>query len=235
MNDSASSAEARLGAKPPSSPTLVLWPAAFRRAFQGMEHLSAHAQGLGEGVRAGGDEHELLDVDGIVGVHPAVDDVHQGDRQHPRRHAADIAVERQGRILGRGLGGGEADAQDGVGAQPALVRRAVELDHRRIEAALVLGVEAGERVEQLAVDRVHRLQHALAAVAAVVPVALLHRLVGPCGGAGRDRRATEGTVLQRHIDLDRGIAPAVEDFARGDVDDIGHGRRLSGISEAARR
>ena len=33
MKASASSAEPRLGAKPPSSPTLVLWPAAFSAFF----------------------------------------------------------------------------------------------------------------------------------------------------------------------------------------------------------
>ena len=34
MKASASSALARLGAKPPSSPTLVLWPAAFSAPFR---------------------------------------------------------------------------------------------------------------------------------------------------------------------------------------------------------
>ena len=34
MKPSASSAEARLGAKPPSSPTLVLWPASWSWLFR---------------------------------------------------------------------------------------------------------------------------------------------------------------------------------------------------------
>ena len=60
----------------------------------------------------------------------AVDDVHHRHRQHVGAGAADIAVERQVRFLRRRLGDREADAQDGVGAQAGLVRRAVELDQR---------------------------------------------------------------------------------------------------------
>ena len=36
----------RLGAKPPSSPTLVVWPASFSDFLQGVEDLRAHAHGV---------------------------------------------------------------------------------------------------------------------------------------------------------------------------------------------
>jgi len=111
-------------------------------------------------------------------------------------------------------------------AEPALVVRAVELDQQPVDAALVLRVHAGQGVEDLAVDRVHRPADALAAIAALVAVALLHRLVGAGRGARRDRRAAERAVLQHHVHFHRGIAAAVEDFAADDVDDFGHGRSL---------
>ena len=103
-----------------------------------------------------------------------------------------------------------------------LVRRAVELDHGLVDLDLVLGLEAGDRVENVAVDRFDRLQDALAAVAALVAVAQFDRLVR----AGRSARGHGGAahraVLERDVDLDGGIAAAVENFARGDVDDGGH-------------
>src|SRR3712207_7596797 len=49
----------------------------------------------------------------------------------------------------------------------ALVGRSVQLDHGAVERDLVLGGQARKRVEQLAVDRVHRPPHALAAVTAL--------------------------------------------------------------------
>lgn len=39
-------------------------------------------------------------------------------------------------------------------------------------------------------------------------------------------RAAEGTVLQRHIDFNSGVAPAVENLAGDDIDDGGHGLKL---------
>ena len=52
-----------------------------------------------------------------------------GTGSSARRGAADIAVERQPVGGGRGLGDRERHAEDGVGAEPRLVRRAVERDH----------------------------------------------------------------------------------------------------------
>ena len=93
-------------------------------------------------------------------------------------------------------------------------------------AALVLGVHAGERIEDLAVDGVDRLLDALAEVARLVAVAQLDRLVRAGRGAGRHGRAAHGAVLEHDVDLDRRVAAAVQDLAADDVDDGGHGRFL---------
>ena len=189
-----------------------------------MKDFRAHAQRVGEGLRADRHDHEFLEIDRIVGVHAAVDDVHHRHGQQPRIRAADIAVERQAVRLGRGLGDGKRDAEDGVGAEPALVLRAVELDQRLVDLDLVLRLHAADRVEDLAVHGLERLLHALAEVARLVAVAQLDRLVRAGRGAGGNGGAAERAVLQRHIDLDGRIAAAVEDFAADDVDDGGHAR-----------
>ena len=186
QNSSAASADGRFGAKPPSSPTLVLWPAFFSAALQRMEDLRAPAHGFGEGRRADRQDHELLEVDRVVGVDAAIDDVHHRRRQHAGHRPADIAVERQAGRFGRRLGDRQRHAEDGVGAEPRLVGRAVERDHRLVDLELVLRLEARDRVEQVAVDRLDRLQDALAAVAALVAVAQLDRLA-----RARSRRPTE--------------------------------------------
>ena len=72
----------------------------------------------------------------------AVEDVHHRHRQQVRVGAADVAEERQAGRLGGGLGDGERDAEDRVGAELGLVGRAVEVDHRLVDEALVVGVEA---------------------------------------------------------------------------------------------
>jgi hypothetical protein len=55
--------------------------------------------------------------------------------------AAEIPEERDAGFVRRGLRGGERDAENGVGTEPALVRRAVELDQPPVDSFLVRGVE----------------------------------------------------------------------------------------------
>src|SRR5579884_51296 len=113
--------------------------------------LGRDPQALGEGPGAGRDEHELLQVDRVVGVHAAVDHVQQRDGQRRRLLAAEMAEERDARGRGGRLGRGERDAEDRVRAEPALVRRPVELDEAAVERLLVHDVEPADRRGDLAV------------------------------------------------------------------------------------
>ena len=84
--------------------------------------LGAPAQRLGERRGPDRDDHELLDVDVVVGVHAAVEHVHHRNRQHVGADPADVAVQGQADLVGRGVGHRERDAEDGVGAEAGLVR-----------------------------------------------------------------------------------------------------------------
>ncbi len=91
-----------------------------------------------------------------------------------------------------------------------------------VDVDLVFRVHAADRVENLAVHGLDRLQDALAEIALLVAVSELDRLMRAGRGAGRHRGAAEGAVFQRHVDLDGRISAAVENLAAGDVDDGGH-------------
>ena len=66
-------------------------------------------------------------------MHAAVEDVHHRYRQHVGVGAADVAVQRQLELGGGGLGDGQRHAENGVGAEPALVVRAVEVDELTVD------------------------------------------------------------------------------------------------------
>ena len=159
-------------------------------------------------------------------MHAAIDDVHHRHRQRPRRGAADIAVERHVEGFRRGLGDRERDAENGIGAEPALVRRAVEIDHDLVDLHLLFGGHVTQGLEDFAVDGLNRLLHALAEIARLVAVAQLDRLMRAGGGTRGHRRPSQRAILQHDIDLDRRIAAAIENFAADDVDDGGHGSLL---------
>ena len=102
-------------------------------ALEVVEHLGAHAQRIREASRADRHDHELLEVDRVVGMRAAVEHVHHRHRQDPRRLAAEVAPQRLVLLRRRGARGGERDAEDRVRTQAALVRRAVEVDQRPVE------------------------------------------------------------------------------------------------------
>ena len=66
--------------------------------------------------------------------------------------AADVAVERQLDLVGGGRGDGQRHAEDGVGAEAALVVGAVEVEQDAVDLALVEGVEPDDVLGDLVVD-----------------------------------------------------------------------------------
>ena len=151
MASSAASALSSFGAKPPSSPTAVERPFFFH-ALERVENLGDGLQAFAERGEAVRHDHELLEVNGRVRVRAAVDDVGHGDREHLGVGPAEVFEERLAERGGSGLGVGEGDGEDGVGAELGLLEAgAVEVEHRLVEHALVVGVVVWTLVHTTAV------------------------------------------------------------------------------------
>ena len=198
-----------------------------QHALEGVVDLGAPTQALGKARSTHGHDHELLEVDVVVGMHAAVENVHHGRGQQVSVDAAQVLVQRQARRLCRSAGNGQRHAQNRVGAELGLVGRTVRSDQRGIDSALVEGVEAHDGIGTLVVDVLDGLQDALAQVAALVAVAQLARLKGASRSARRHHRAAEAAVLEHDLDLDGGIAAAVENLTTVDVQNIAHVVSLS--------
>ena len=195
----------------------------LQNGLQGVEDLGAHPQRLAPRGRAHGHDHKLLDVHVVGGVCAAVEDIHHGDGQGLGVGSADIGVQRHAQRLGGRLGAGQRHAQNGVGAQAALVGGAVQIDHGAVDEGLIHGVHADDGLGQLAVHGVHGLHHALALVAALVAVPQLHGLVHAgrsAGGHGSPAAEGAGAVFHINLHLNGGIAAAVHDLTAHDVNDL---------------
>ena len=183
--------------------------------------LDPGAERLGEGLEPERHEHELLDVDVVVGVGAAVQDVELGHRQDGRGRAAQVGVERQAGGAGRRLGDRERGAQDGVGPQPLLRGGAVQVDQVAVDQRLVPGVHAAERPGDLPLDVLDRLGHPLAAVA-LAAVAQLQGLAAAGRGAGRHRRAPPRPSFQKAFDLEGRVTAGIENLSGVDLVDREH-------------
>src|SRR5690606_26427973 len=97
-----------------------------------------------------------------------------------------------------------------VGAEPALVRGAVELDHRLVERPLFGRARPDQGLGDLAVDVRDRPGHALAAPG-LAAVAQLDRLELAGRGAGGNRGQAAGAGGELDLHLYGGVAAGIED------------------------
>ena len=143
-----------------------------------------------------------------------------------------VTVERQVLRPGDRARHGERHAEDGVGAQPPLVRRAVEGSEAPSTARLVTGVHADERRGDLRIYVAHRPPHPLAPVSVRLAVAQLDCFPAAGRGPGGNRRPAGAAVVEKNVDLDGGIAPGVEDLPGADRRDASAHRRTSPLVTA---
>src|SRR5262249_19757551 len=170
------------------------------------------------------DNHKFLEIDRVISMYTAIDNIHHWHRERARRGAPDIAIKRDIPGRSRGFGNCQRDAKDSVGAQPTFVWCAVESNQRFVYLGLGLAVYAAKRIEDLAVNGIYGPTHALAPISRLVTVAQLNCLMCAGGRARRYGSPASRTVLQGHLDLDGRIAAAIKNFAADNIRNGGHRR-----------
>src|SRR5690606_22802159 len=160
----------------------------------------------------------------VVGVGTAVDDVHNRHREDQGDAGSLRQVLPQRQLLRHrdGMRIRHGDAEQRIGAQPALVLGPVQVDQAAVEPGLVRRVHPGDGPGNGGVDVLDRLPDTLAEIAGLVTVAKLHRLARAGRGARGHHRAAEAAVGQGDLGLERGIAAAVEDLAGVDFRNLRH-------------
>ena len=181
-------------------------PAVVQRPLQRVEDLGAHPQRLGEASAPTGHDHELLEVDLVVGVRAAVQDVHHRHRQHVRRLAAQVAPERQPASVGGRLARPRATRRGSRWRRGAPCWACRRARSSRGRGRLVGGVAARRPPSAISpltfsTARVTPLPPQLAAVAQLDRLELAGR------GARRHGGAADAPDASR-LDLDRRVAPA---------------------------
>ena len=192
--------------------------------LQRVVRLGAPSQGFGETGRADRHDHELLEVDAVVGVHATVEHVHHRHGQYVGIRPAHVAIQRKFELGRCRLGDRQARAEDGIGAEAGLVVGAVEVAEFDVDHSLLERVEAAHRSGNLAVDVADSRAHALAEIPRPA-VAKFDRFVFAGRCARWHGRASDCAALQLDFDFDRGVAARVEDLTADDADDFTHIRR----------
>ena len=190
-----------------------------------MENLRSGAQPLGEGRGSDRQYHKLLDIHVIVGVLTAINDIHHwhGHAEISRAvNVCNMLIQRHLTRLGRRLGRGQGDCQNGIGTELGFVISTIGINHGRIQVALGGGVRPHQEVLDGAIDMAHCVQHALTHVTGAVTVAQFQRLTRSGGSAGGGAGRTDLTRTQGDFRHDGGIAARIHDLEGLYVGDITH-------------
>ena len=143
---------------------------------QGMKHLRAITYCLAQTARTNRQDHELLQVNTVICMHPAVNDIH-----HRYRHLEAVTIPQyliQANVLITcdRLGIGQRNRQQRIGAQPSLVLGAIQFDHQAIKFSLRRCILTQHGITNHGVDVSNRLADTLATKTFAVTVAQLNRL-----------------------------------------------------------
>ena len=139
-----------------------------------MKSFSPHAQGFLERRCANRHHHEFLKVDGVVGMHTTIDDVHHRHGQRAGRGTTHIAIERHATGISRRLGNGKRHAENSIGTEASLVGRAIQFNHGAVNSDLVFSIHVGQRFKNLAIHGCHGFGNPFAEITALVTIPQLH-------------------------------------------------------------
>ncbi len=111
------------------------------------------------------------------------------------------------------MSGRQRNAENRVGTQVFLVRRAIHVDHRLVNRCLIRRVHAFEGVGDLAIDVLDSFGDALAHEDGLVTVSQFPGFVNAGAGTAWHGGAASGSIDQGDFALDGRIAAAIEDLA----------------------
>src|SRR3990172_10256315 len=97
--------------------------------LQGMKHLCTHPDCVSDVISPDRDNHKLLQVQVIVSMFAAVQNIHQGYRQLSCTYTANVAVQGESGIISRSLSYCQRHTQYGVCPKVSLVFCAIQLQH----------------------------------------------------------------------------------------------------------
>ena len=143
--------------------------------------------------------------------------------------AAHVLVQRNLQGVSRCARDRKRCTQNGVCAQSALVVGSIDLKQSIVNATLVFGIEAIQRLGDFGVHVVNGIKRAFAQVAILVAVTQLNGLESAGRSTRWHSRATHGAVVQNDLDLNGRVAARVKNLTTIHINNDAHCILLTGL------
>ena len=171
-----------------------------------MKDFASHSQRFAERGRPDRHDHELLHVDGGIGMRTSVEYVHHGDGQDLGVGPTQVLVQRQTACGCGGVGSGHGGSQDGVGSQNRLVGCPVQVKHGLVHCGLIGGIKTDQSLGYLSVHVFHSLGNTLAQIAVLVAVPQFYGFMLARACSRRHCGAPESSSAQFDFHFNRWVA-----------------------------
>ena len=171
-------------------------------------------QPIGKGGTAQRDDHKFLDIDIIGGVAAAIQNIHHGAGQSgpPPRKAGEVLPQRQAAGSRGGVGHGQADPQNGIGAEVRFISGAIRFAEDAVNGFLLGSIPPDEGPGQFVINGMDGGAHPFSAVTGWVAVPFFAGFVPAGGSAAGDGCDAYGTALQGDLHPDGRVAAAIQNF-----------------------
>ena len=143
----------------------------FEVFLQGVENFRTHADSFTNRRRADRHNHKFLEVNRVVSVLTAVNNVHHRHRQNVSHCTAEITIKREFAFFSLSLSHSHRNGENGISTEVTFVFSAVEFNHGFINIDLVIGIQTGQSVINFIINIFHGFQNALTAETSFVAVA----------------------------------------------------------------
>ncbi|CCK08265.1 phosphopyruvate hydratase [Cronobacter sakazakii 696] len=158
---------------------------AFQHFRQVMENFRTHADGFFNAGSANRLDHEFLDINVVVSVLAAVDDVHHRNRHREFARSAvqfsDVLVQRHAFGSSSSFSVSQRNGQNGVCTEVRFVFSTVQIDHDLVDTSLIFSIFANDSLSDRAVNRANRFGYAFAQETGFVAIAQFQRFAGTSG------------------------------------------------------
>ena len=164
-----------------------------------MEYFGTVTDRFAEGWRADWQNHELLQINAVISMRTAVDDVHHGYRQNKFAGFVQEFVQRYAGFLCSSARGSHGNTQNGVSTNAAFAWSTIQSNHFFVQRSLVVGIHTDDRFANFGIDEVNSVQYTFTQIASFVTVAQFDCFAFAGGGTGGHHRTADDAGCQIHF------------------------------------
>jgi len=192
-------------------------PTIVQNTLERVINLNTRAQSIAKIAEAPRLNHELLEVEGVVGMLATVEDVEHRRWKCSRMRSTNISIERLFRSNRRGMRDGKTHSKRRIGAEMRLVFGSINLAEQLIDALLRSCVSTHELRRDERVDVLNGFGHTLAEPHFLITVAQLNGLMFARRCATWNCGSTDRATRESHFAFDCWLTAGIQNLTRFDV------------------